>query len=103
MEQGAGDPDWVHVAKTGPAVWAALDGETRAMFETEFRAALAGAAEDFDLAPAEAVVHRWWPVAAVTANPDPRVDEEFRRFQESGEDFSTLRAAPVLDEDEARR
>ncbi|WHT21238.1 DUF6247 family protein [Crossiella sp. CA-258035] len=90
------------VAKTGPEVWGALDGEARASFEEEFRAALTRAAEDFDLAAAEAVVLRWWPVAVVTANPDPRVDEAIRRFRESGEDFSTLRPAPVLD-DEARR
>lgn len=99
MERGAEAPEWVHVVKTGPAVWAALDGETRAMFEDEFRAALTQAAEDFDLAPVQAVVQRWWPVAAVTVNPDPRVEEEYRRFRDSGEDFSTLHATPVLDDE----
>ncbi|MCK2240121.1 MULTISPECIES: DUF6247 family protein [unclassified Crossiella] len=101
MRLGPGHPDWVDVAKTGPAVWAALEGEARSMFEEVFRAALVQAAEDFDLAPVQEVVHAWWPMAILGANPDPEVEAEIKRFRDSGEDFSLL-PPPIRDEDEAR-
>ncbi|MGH3993888.1 MAG: DUF6247 family protein, partial [Pseudonocardiaceae bacterium] len=38
-------------------------------FEAEFAEALARAGTKFDLAPADAVLDRWWGVAVMRANP----------------------------------
>ena len=40
-----------------------------AAFETELGQAIGHAAETFDLAPAEAVLDRWWGIAVIRANP----------------------------------
>ena len=58
--------------RSGPAIRAVLTEhwpEECATFETEFREALDRARQTFDLSPVEAVVDRWWGVAATRANP----------------------------------
>lgn len=40
-----------------------------ARFEAEFAEALSRAGVEFDLAPAEAVLDRWWGIAVIRANP----------------------------------
>ncbi|MBP2473239.1 hypothetical protein JOF53_002111 [Crossiella equi] len=82
----------VMVAKTGPAVREALDGENRAAFEQEFRQALEAARETFDLAPLSAVVWKWWRLAQTEANYDPALDEEIDRYRNGDE--SLLHPAP---------
>lgn len=60
------------IERSGPAiraVLAELAPDECAEFETEFREALARAETDFDLAPVEAVLDRWWGAAAIAANP----------------------------------
>lgn len=76
-----GDTQTVTVAtgieRSAPAIRAFLTrhapGE-RGRFESEFRDAAARAAEAVDLAPLEAVMDRWWGLAAMAANP--LTDEE---------------------------
>ncbi|GAA3987569.1 hypothetical protein GCM10022247_02330 [Allokutzneria multivorans] len=88
----------VEVAKTGPAVWAALSGETRTAFEDEFRAALEKTAEDYDVERLSAVVMAWWPAAWGVSNPDPEVDAAIARYRAGDE--SSLSPAPIYDEGE---
>ena len=60
------------VERSGQAIRAALTGsapEECEQFEVEFQQALAQAGETFDLAPVEAVLDRWWGMAAIRANP----------------------------------
>lgn len=51
----------VGAERSSPSIHAVLAPERRAEFEAEFRIAVAGADEDVDLAPVQAVVHKWWP------------------------------------------
>ena len=65
------------VGRSGPAIRAALVAhapERRARFEAELRSALAGAAENLDLAGPQAVLARWHVLATMAANP--LTDEE---------------------------
>ena len=58
--------------RSGPAIRAALTELSPAEceeFETEFRQALARADVDFDLGHVDAVLDRWWGIAAMCANP----------------------------------
>lgn len=62
------------IERWGPAIRAALAQVSPAecaQFETEFAHALtrAGAGAEFDLAPAEQVLDRWWGIAVIRANP----------------------------------
>lgn len=60
------------IERSGPAIRAALAefaADECAVFEAELGEAITRAAEDFDLAPAEAVLDRWWGVAVIRANP----------------------------------
>ncbi len=60
------------IERSGPAIRAALAEfapDECALFETEFQRAMARAAETFELAPLDAVVDRWWGIAAIRANP----------------------------------
>lgn len=61
------------VERSGPAIRAALAQcaapAEREQFEAEFRQALAEAAGEFDLAPVEAVLNRWWRITVLRANP----------------------------------
>lgn len=62
----------MRIERSGPAIREAL---TRfaptecARFEAELGQALTTAAETLDLAPAQAVLDRWWGVAVIRANP----------------------------------
>lgn len=78
------------VARTGPAVRAALGPAARETFESEFRAALGQAETDFDLAPVCAVIQRWWPRAVLAANPELQegLDRDRRRLADG--DLSVL-------------
>ena len=75
--------------KTGPAVWTALDGENRAAFEEEFRAALADVADTFDVDRLSQVVRRWWPRAVLDANPDPITEHIGQRLGDGDESVLT--------------
>jgi len=60
------------IERSGPAIDAALPElapDECAEFEVEFRQTLATADTDFDPAPVEAVLDRWWGAAAIAANP----------------------------------
>ena len=47
---------------------AALHGDELAEYEQEYRASLAKAAADYDLAPVHAVIERWWRVAVLESD-----------------------------------
>ncbi|HET9256735.1 MAG TPA: DUF6247 family protein [Pseudonocardiaceae bacterium] len=60
------------IERSGPAIRAALaelSADECAQFGAEFHQALGHAAETFDLAPVDAVLDRWWGIAAIRANP----------------------------------
>jgi Family of unknown function (DUF6247) len=60
------------IERSGPAIRAALAELSPAEceeFEAEFRQALAHADADFDLGHVDAVLDRWWGIAAMCANP----------------------------------
>lgn len=60
------------IERSVPAIRAALDEVApaqRQQFEAEFQQALVRAGERYDLAPVDAVVDRWWGIAAIRANP----------------------------------
>jgi Family of unknown function (DUF6247) len=60
------------IERSGPAVRAALarlSPTECAQFEAEFAEAIARAGAEYDLAPAEAVLDRWWGIAIIRANP----------------------------------
>jgi len=71
--------------RTGPAAWTALDGENRAAFEEEFRAALAEIAETFDIDRLNQVMRLWWPRAMLDANPDPIAEHTGQRLNDGDE------------------
>jgi len=60
------------IERSAPAVRAVLaqvSPDECARFEAEFAEGLARASAEFDLAPAEAVLDRWWGIAAIRLNP----------------------------------
>lgn len=60
------------IERSGPAIRAALvehAPEECVQFETEFQQATQRAGQTFDLAPVEALLDRWWGIAAIRANP----------------------------------
>lgn len=60
------------VERSGPAIRAALarvSPRECAQFEAEFATAIDTAGAHFDLAPVEAVLDRWWGIAAIRTNP----------------------------------
>ncbi len=60
------------IKRSGPAIRAVLaevSPDECAQFEAEFAQALARAGAEFDLAPAEAVLDRWWGIAVIRVNP----------------------------------
>src|SRR5882757_11142300 len=60
------------IERSAPAVRAVLaqvSPDECAQFEVEFAEGLARASAEFDLAPAESVLDRWWGIAAIRANP----------------------------------
>ncbi|MGH4013395.1 MAG: DUF6247 family protein [Pseudonocardiaceae bacterium] len=67
------------IERSGPAIRAALAelaSDECAQFEAEFQLATAQAAETFDLAVVEAVLDRWWGIAAIRANPLSEQEQE---------------------------
>lgn len=69
----------IRVERLGPAVRAALaefaPGEC-ARFEADLRQALVAAGDDLDVARVEAVLDRWWGIAAIRANPLTKAERE---------------------------
>lgn len=62
----------MRIERSGPAIRDALMRFAPAecpSFESELGHALAAAARTLDLAPAQAVLDRWWGVAVTRANP----------------------------------
>ena len=60
------------IERSGPAVRAALarlSPQECAQFEADFTQATARAGTDYDLAPAQRVLDRWWGIAVIRANP----------------------------------
>lgn len=60
------------IERSGPAIKAALaelSAEEYTQFGVEFHQALGYAAQTFDLAAVDAVLDRWWGIAAIRANP----------------------------------
>ncbi len=81
--------------KSGPAVWRALDGENRAAFEAEFRAALVEVAETFDVDRLTQVARRWWPRAVLDAHPDPIAEYIGQRLIDGDQSGLTKTAAEL--------
>lgn len=50
--------------------WLAGDPGRQTEFERAFRAALAGAADTFDMEPVESVVGQWWARLVLEASPE---------------------------------
>jgi hypothetical protein len=71
-DTGAMTTATTRIERSGPAVRAALaqlsPGEC-AQFEAEFAQATARAGAEYDLAPAQQVLDRWWGIAVIRANP----------------------------------
>lgn len=67
------------VHKTPAAIRAALPSEARSAFEVEFRAALAAAADAFDLAPLDRVMRVWWTEALLCTNPEVQAEVDATR------------------------
>ncbi|MGH3930749.1 MAG: DUF6247 family protein [Pseudonocardiaceae bacterium] len=60
------------IERSGPAIratLAALAPAECAEFEVEFHQALIHTGTDFDLGHVDAVLNRWWGIAAMCANP----------------------------------
>ncbi len=77
------------IERSGPAVRAALAQyapQECALFEDEFRQALRSAEQHFDLGPAEAVLDRWWGVAAIRANPLSTIERDLVTRARDGDD-----------------
>ncbi|MGH3816924.1 MAG: DUF6247 family protein [Pseudonocardiaceae bacterium] len=59
------------IERSGPlirAVLAEFAPDECALFEAEFQQAIRQVSEKFDLAPLDAVLDRWWGIAAIRAN-----------------------------------
>lgn len=68
---------FVAIERSGPAIRASLNEhypEDGVRFETEFRGAMARAADNFDLTDPQTVLTRWHALATMAANP--LTDEE---------------------------
>lgn len=57
-----------------------------ALFEAQFRRALLTAEQRFDLGPAEAVLDRWWGIAAIRANPLSPAEQDLVARARAGDD-----------------
>jgi hypothetical protein len=82
------------IERSAPAIRAVLaqvSPEECAQFEAGFAEGLARASAEFDLAPAEAVLDRWWGIAAIRVNPLSE-QEAAQVAAARGGDFTGLRA-----------
>ncbi len=78
-----------HVERSGPAVRAALgefSPQECALFEQQFQQALVDAEQRFDLRPVQAVLDRWWPIAAIRANPLSPDEQDLVARARAGDD-----------------
>jgi hypothetical protein len=84
------------VVRSGPAIRAALESSPaeRERFEADFNAALTIDAESFDLAPVDAVLNRWWGIAAIRANPLTEREQEMVARARAGDDSGWLAREP---------
>jgi hypothetical protein len=60
------------IERSGTAIRAVLAEHAPdecAQFEVEFQQAIQRAGQTFDLAPVDALMDRWWGIAAIRANP----------------------------------
>jgi hypothetical protein len=74
---------------SGPAIRAALAAcvpAEREQFEAEFRQAVTQIGKTFDLAPVDAVLHRWWGIAAIRATPLTEQERELVARARAGDD-----------------
>lgn len=81
------------IERSGPAIRAALAQfapAERALFDADFRQALTQAGEKFDLAPVDAVLDRWWGVAAIRANPLTTHERQLVAQARAGDDSGWL-------------
>jgi len=79
----------VKVQRTGPAVLEALLASSPAeadTFESEYRAALAAAAETLDVSPAERILTHWWGIAHLRLQPLSEDERDLLRRFHAGED-----------------
>lgn len=77
------------IERSGPAIRAALAElapDECAEFEAELRAALSRAGIDFDLAPVERVLDRWWGIATIRANPLSEAERDQVACARTGDD-----------------
>lgn len=77
------------IERTGPAIRAALAElapDECTEFEAEFHQALAYADADFDLDRVNAVLDRWWGIAAICANPLTEQEHELIEHARAGTD-----------------
>lgn len=77
------------IERSGPAVRAALarlSPDECAVFEEQFRLALLEAEQRLDLRPAEAVLDRWWGIAAIRANPLSPAEHQLVARARAGDD-----------------
>ncbi|RBQ11667.1 hypothetical protein DP939_44820 [Spongiactinospora rosea] len=89
--------------RTPKAIRAALAPEELDTFDQGYRAAMARATEELDLAPAIAFIDQWWPLAVLRAHGEhDRVMTAAAQLQERaarGEDLGTI---PLDEEFRAR-
>jgi hypothetical protein len=82
------------IERSGPAIRATLAElapDECSQFEVEFQRAVGHAAQTFDLAPLDAVLDRWWGIAAIRANPLSE-DEQAQVTRAKAGDFTGLLA-----------
>lgn len=65
------------------------------MFEEQFRQALLDAEQRFDLQPAEAVLDRWWGIAAIRANPLSPAEQDQVAGARAGDDTGWADGPPT--------
>jgi hypothetical protein len=72
-------------------------------FDQEYRAAMARATEELDLAPANSFVDRWWPIAVLHARGEyQQVLDTAARIHERAAAGDTLGTIPWDDDFDAR-
>ncbi|WP_433259398.1 DUF6247 family protein (plasmid) [Streptosporangium sp. CA-135522] len=77
--------------RTPKAIRAALAPQHVETFDREYRAAMAQATEELDLAPALDFVERWWPIAVLCARGEyQRVVEVAAGIAGSGQNLATI-------------
>ncbi|HEX3814388.1 MAG TPA: DUF6247 family protein [Mycobacteriales bacterium] len=77
------------IERSGPAIRDALAGSSPdecRRFEVEFQQALATAGETFDLGPVEALLDRWWGIAAIRGNPLTATEQGLVAKARAGDD-----------------